>query len=370
MNDNIFSPIFDITPRTQICLDDIERDRWLVEDKLLMPKHEAWIRRDISLARASATTRIEGASLDETAVRELLLKNPLGKLNADEQANLNALRAYEFVDFLSDQPGIPIDELVIRQINRELLRGASEILTPGVYRKGQNTVGNFSPPDQGDVPGLMQAFAKWLQANDAINPILRAGMAHIHLVAIHPFWDGNGRTARALATLILQRSLFHFKKLLSLERGMFFSRDAYFTAIERTLGGRFAPIYDATSWLEFFTLTLSVEAGMLRSKLTDFQRAVHQVYKEAEERGLNHRQEDGLLYAMQTGKITRADYMEITKASPITASRDLAGLLQKGLLNAEGKTRTRVYYFRPHEAQADQANAERQLPLLPSTGAE
>lgn len=370
MNDNIFSPKFDITPRTQICLDDIERDRWLVENKLLMPKHEAWIRQDVSLARASATTRIEGASLDDTAVKELLLKNPLGKLNADEQANLNALRAYEFVDFLSDQPGIPIDELVIRQINRELLRGASEILTPGVYRKGQNTVGNFSPPDQGDVPGLMQAFAKWLQTDDAINPILRAGMAHIQLVAIHPFWDGNGRTARALATLILQRSQFHFKKLLSLERGMFFSRDAYFTAIERTLGARFIPSYDATPWIDFFALTLGVEAVMLRNKLTDFQRAVHQVYIGAEERGLNHRQVDGLLYAMQTGKITRADYMEVTKASPITASRDLAALVQKGLLDAEGKTRTRVYYFRPYEAQAEHANAERQLPLLPSTGAE
>lgn len=237
-----------------------------------MPKHEAWIRRDVGVSRASATTRIEGASLDEAAVKELLDRPPAGKPTGDEQANLNAIRAYEFVDFLSDQPSIPIDELVIRQINRELLHGAPEPMTPGVYRKGQNSVKNFSPPDQADVPILMRAFTTWIRAEERVDPILKAGLAHIHLIAIHPFRDGNGRTARALAALILQRSRFHFKKLLSLEGGLFSARGDYFSALERTLGLRFSDSYDATPWLEFFVVDVNAQTAFLRDRLTDFQR--------------------------------------------------------------------------------------------------
>ena len=78
---------------------------------LLMPKHEAWIRRDIQVRRAVGTTRIEGAALDEDAVRNLEGLGSGAKVTEDELANINALQAYEFIDFLSDQPDIPIDEL-------------------------------------------------------------------------------------------------------------------------------------------------------------------------------------------------------------------------------------------------------------------
>jgi len=161
MNDDIFAPQFSITPVIQTALDDIERQKWLIDNMLLMPKHEAWIRREIQVKRASGTTRIEGASLDEAAVSKLVNRSAGGRLTEDEQANVNALEAYEFIDFLSDQLDIPIDELVIRQLNRHFMRGASEALTPGVYRKGQNSVGNFSSPDQGDVPAQMRSFALW-----------------------------------------------------------------------------------------------------------------------------------------------------------------------------------------------------------------
>jgi Fic family protein len=111
---------------------------------LIMPKHHAWIRREVQVRRAAGTTRIEGASLDEAEVGRLVSRQPSGNPTEDERANLNAIEAYEFVDYLSDQTDIPIDELVIRQLNRYIMRGAAETLTPGAYRKGQNMVGNFA----------------------------------------------------------------------------------------------------------------------------------------------------------------------------------------------------------------------------------
>ena len=127
------------------------------------------------------------------------------------------------------------------------MAGTVETLMPGAYRRGQNTVGNFSPPEQVYVPALMHSFALWLRESDDIHPILKAGIAHVHLVAIHPFWDGNGRTARGLATLILQRSDFGFQKLLSLEASLFGIQNLYFAVIDQTLGKAFSKGYDATA---------------------------------------------------------------------------------------------------------------------------
>ena len=366
MKDSIFSPVYDITPMMGSALEDIERQGWLIDNMLLMPKHEAWIRREVQVRRAAGTTRIEGATLDDAAVSKLINKRSDGRLTEDEQANVNALQAYDFVDFLSDQPDVPLDELVIRQLNRFFIAGSVETLTPGVYRKGENKVSRFAPPDQGDVPSLMRAFALWLRQDDDVHPVLKAGLAHIHLVAVHPFWDGNGRTARALAALILQRSKFGLRKLLSMESYLFEIRDDYFTAIERTLDTRFSPGYDATAWLEFFTLALKFHVEGLTAKLTEWHRMMQDIYQEWATQGWTQRQVEPYMFAVRTGQITRSDYIEISGVSPVTASRDLADLVNSGLLVPDGKTRSRIYRPVP-DAERMREPASEQLPLLEAT---
>ena len=71
MNDSILHPNYSTTSETGYYLEAIDRQRWIIDNLLLMPKHEAWIRRDIHVRRAAGTTRIEGATLDEDAVRSL-----------------------------------------------------------------------------------------------------------------------------------------------------------------------------------------------------------------------------------------------------------------------------------------------------------
>jgi Fic family protein len=351
MTDTIFRPRFELTPRIQDSIASLERNRWLVENVLLMPKHQAWLRRDVSVERAAATTRIEGADLDEAAVKDLV-KRGSGRTNLteDEQANVNAIRAYRFVDYLSDLGDQPVDELVIRQLNREFLELIGDDATPGempgTYRKGQNLVGEvYTPPDQGDVPQLMRSFALWLKSESDMHPVIRAGIAHLQLVAVHPFWDGNGRVARALATLVLQRSEFGFKKLLAIEKHLWLVCSDYFAALKRSLGPRYAPEYDATPWLEFWAEAMVRHTTALADALSDWRRMMDEAYAEFEERDLNHRQIDGLIFAMRAGSLTRSDYMEITKVSPMTASRDLRELAERGLLRAKGKTRDRIYRY-------------------------
>jgi Fic family protein len=366
MNDSIFAPNYTIPPTIHSVLEAIDRERWLIDNMLLMPKHEAWIRREIQVKRASGTTQIEGANLDEAAVSKLINRSSGGKLTEDEQANINALDAYQFIDYLSDQRDIPIDELVIRQLNRYFIRTAPEILTPGAYRKGRNTVGIFSPPDQGDVPSLMRSFALWLRAeDDEIHPVIKAGIAHIHLIAIHPFWDGNGRTARGLTTLILQRSQYGLKKLLSLESYLYGIRSHYFTAIEEVLGARFSLEYDATPWLEFFTLALNQHISEFMVGLTEWHRMMQDLYTKGSAVGLLQRHVDGHMFALRTGQITRSDYMEITGVSPVTASRDLSELVVVGMLIPEGNTRSRIYRAVRLKSEPEKTPDPAQLRLLP-----
>ena len=338
----MFQPKYRKTQAVKAGVEAIDRTKWLIENVLIMPKYQLWIKRQTTVRRASATTGIEGASLDEAAVGELI-KSQRGKLSTEQIDNLNAVEAYDFVDYLSDQPDLPVDEGVIRQINRLFKKGAPDAKDPGKYRNGENRVGEFVPPNQGDVPALMRDFALWLQADSKTHPILKAGLAHIHLVAIHPFWDGNGRTARALAVLILQTSEYGFRKLLSPESLYYQFRDRYFTAIETTLGKEFGGSYDATPWLEFFVQSLNVHSRQLADGLTDWRRVMDEVHEEAREDGLIERQTDGVIYAGRMGEITRRDYMEIASVSGVTASRDLRKLVEAGYLIPVGSGRGRRY---------------------------
>ena len=377
MIDNIFKPHFELSRLCWDSLDALKQNKWMVENVLLMPNHEAWIRRDVSIDRASATTQIEGANLDEDAVKNLVRRSGgRTKFTENELANLNAIKAYGFVDYLSDLANQPIDELVCRQLNREFLDGLKGDRTPGempgIYRNGQNRVGDrYLPPDQGDVPPLMRAFVRWLQSPNDLHPAVRAGIAHLEFVAIHPFWDGNGRVARALATLVLQRSEYGFKKLLSFEKPLRPMRDTeYFPAIERTLGQSYTPGYDTTAWLEFWLGVLVAHTQDLAGTLTDWRRRM-ETESQALGTSLSQRQIDGLLYAMQIGSITRSDYIKITNVSPMTASRDLRRLVSVGALEPEGRTRNRIYRYNPSSpAEAEDASAGEQRTLFDGIGGE
>ena len=361
MNDSIFSPNYTITPTISQHLESIERNSWLIERMLLVPKPEAWLHREVRVGRVSATTRIEDATLDEAAVDRLLTKQGLPRAaTEDEQANIDAYQAYEFIDFLSDQPDIPVDELVVRQLNRYFVAAAPSLLTPGAYRRGSNQVGDFRTPDQGDVPHLMRSFALWLRNDDNdVHPVIKASIAHLHLVAIHPFWDGNGRTARGLETLVLQKSRFGFGKLLSLESQLLNHKEDYFTSLRQTLGRTFSEDYDATPWLEFSTMVVKLCSDQLVAKTTDWHRMMRQARDSWAGTGWPQRYMDGLAYAIRAGRITRSSYMEITGVSSATASRDLGDMVAGGVLAAEGKTRTRVYY----PARERQPVPEEQLTL-------
>ena len=329
-------------------LEEIERLKFRIERLLIMPKHEQWLRREAFIRTAYSSTMIEDSTISEDEMERVVKLSPVASVPKEREDVANYAGALEFVDFLSDTD-IMVDQSAILQIHWLLMKGIHDTrLKPGQYRTEPNWIEDqgirvYEPPFHVDVPILMREFSLWLSEEQDINPILKAGIAHGHFIAIHPFVDGNGRTARLLAILLLQKHGYGFRKLLSLDAYYQRHRDQYLSALRKSLGKRFTNEYDLTPWLEFFTESVIFQAFMLEERLTDWRIMVDEIYRDLVPLGLSERQIDGLLYAERIGYITRKDYIEIKNVSPLTATRDLMNMVGRDILQPEGTGRNRKY---------------------------
>jgi len=347
---NIFTPKFsEDSEKLLWTINEIDRVKFRIERLLIMPKHEQWLRREAFIRTAYSSTMIENSTITEDEMEKAARLSPAARIPKERVDVANYAEALSFVDFLS-KAKMTIDEAVIRQIHWLLMREIHDTrLQPGNYRTGPNWIEDqgirvYEPPFHVDVPILMREFSLWLREKGNLNPILRAGIAHAHLIVIHPFMDGNGRTARLLATLLLQRNGYGFRNLLSIDAYYQRNRDNYLEALKQSIGERFTADYDLAPWLEFFTFSILMQAGVLETKLTDWRMWVDKVHKDLAPKGLIDRQIDGLIYAVNLGSIARKDYMEIADVSPLTATRDLSHLAKRGLLMPRGVGRNRRYY--------------------------
>jgi Fic family protein len=348
----MFSPNYSIDFDIKYTLDEIDRTQYRIE-RLIMPKYEQWLRREAFIRTAYSSTMVEDGTITEDERENAARPSPAASIPSERKEVVNYGKALEFVDFLSEigDTSMPLlMEATIRQLHWHLMREIHDsYVQPGQYRNEPNWIIDqgvkvYYPPSHIDVPILMREFSDWLQEEHGDIPaVVIAGIAHVHLVAVHPFVDGNGRTARLLATLLLQKSGYGFHNLLSLDAYYQRHRDEYIKALQASIGERYIDGYDSNDWLKFFTTSILVQAQTLEEKLTDWNMNVDNIHHKWQKYGLNDRQIDGLIYAVNTGIITRKDYVEIAGVSAVTASRELADMVAKGLLSPEGMGRSRKY---------------------------
>jgi Fic family protein len=206
-----FNPHFTITNSMANNLSRIVTVKGFLEAALLS---ETWIREMQNRAlvlEAHHTTHIEGTQLTlEQSTKVLSGERPLGTHLDDIQELINYREAFDcLADYLNS--GAPVTVGLIREVHKRLaknVRGNSA--DPGEYRKVQNYVVNsstgetiYTPPPAYDISGLMHALVDYINNMREVHPVLVSGIAQFQLVHIHPFLDGNGRTARLLSTLSL-----------------------------------------------------------------------------------------------------------------------------------------------------------------------
>ena len=257
----MFKPNFIITAAMAKNLMSIEANRRLIEDLPIDVTMLASLRETARLMATHYSTQIEGNRLTEAQVKEAIAGVSIPGRERDSTEVQNHDKAIQELERLANA-GSPITELAIQRLQGAVLEGQPNAKP---YRDGQNVIRDsrsegivYMPPEAKDVPGLMKELVDWINEQIAKRELptpLVAGIAHYQYATIHPYYDGNGRTARLLATLILHRSGYDMKGIYSLEAYYAKNLPEYYQAL--TVGpshnyylGRAEA--DITPFLEYF----------------------------------------------------------------------------------------------------------------------
>lgn len=336
---------------------------------LRRPRRWAGALRRSTLARAiRGSNSIEGYDVDvDDAAAAIDDEAPLG---ADQQtfAEIRGYRqALGYVLATTADPHFTLDVSTLRSMHFMML-GHDLGKSPGRYRTGPIYVHDddsgqvvYEGADSAEVPGLMAELAAGLAAETAADPLVRAAMAHLNLVMIHPFRDGNGRMARALQTLVLSRSGMTEPAFSSIEEWLGRNTADYYRALALTGGERWRPEGDAGLWVKFNLRAHHMQAQTTSRRFHEAAAIWAALDEVAAEHGLPDRVTDELYDAVIGFRIRRATYLKRAGVEQRTASRDLARLSDLGLLRPVGQTKGRHYVAGP---LLERMRAER-LPARP-----
>lgn len=345
-----FQPIFTISNAIASSLTAIERTRGFLEAAKLSDEWVAKMQARALILEAHHTTHIEGTHLSLDQSKKLLSGEKLSGVDAEDVRELlNYRRAFEFVSEYVFSQG-PISEGLIREIHGRLVSGVrGDSAQPGEYRTVQNYVANsitneiiYTPPAAFDVSILMSELVHWLRQERTIPPVLIAGIAQFQLVHIHPFLDGNGRTARLLSTLCLYRSGYDFKQLFTISEYYDRNRQEYYKALQSVRNNNM----DMTTWLDYFTTALETQMHEIQIKGSHVIKLDILVIKYQ----LNERQKQaiGALLAREDQDFTIQDYESFCPGvNRRSLQRDLSDLIQKKLVSQKGIKKAARYRIKP-----------------------
>jgi len=306
---------------------------------------------------AVTTSEIEGEILDRASVQSSI-RRQLG-LAADSRRIGPAEEGIsEMMVDLYRTFGDPVSERILYSWHRMLFEKRGGLRDIGQYRTGDEPMEvvsgpidaprvHFEAPPSTKVPEEMARFEDWFNrtaptGTEPLPALTRAGIAHLYFESIHPFEDGNGRIGRAIAEKALAQG-FGQPTLTALAATILLKRQAYYAALEAANKNN-----EVTAWLCWFA-GIAIEAQRRTTAHVEF--LIEKTRMLDRLRGqLNPRQEKALLRMLREGPdgfrggLSAGNYVTITGASPATATRDLTGLVDKGVLLRAGERRHARYH--------------------------
>ena len=208
---------------------------------------------------------------------------------------------------------------------RDDTRGPMQVVSGPI---GQERV-HFEAPAAARLDQEISAFLQWFEGGDGTDPVLRAGLAHLWFVTIHPFDDGNGRLARAIADMALARSDKCSQRFYSMSAQIRIERNIYYGRLEKTQTDGL----DITPWLEWFLGCLDRAMDQSEKNLGGVLRKAR-FWEVHAHKPLNERQRlmlNKLLDGFE-GKLTSSKWAQLAKCSQDTALRDILDLIEQGAL--------------------------------------
>lgn len=317
------------------------------------PRWTGQLRRELFAAAIQGSNTIERITVSMSEARAAVEGQTMSsEVDTKTQAAILGYRdAMTYVQQTPQMPFFRYDEMLLSTLHF-MIQKYEMSKWPGRYRAGGIFVTSSDPlepaytgPDPDLVPGLMRELVEWLNQGDLDQPALvRASMAHLNLVCIHPWRDGNGRTARCLHTLVLARDGVLASEFSSIEQwlGDEVHTVQYYQALQETQGGTFQPERDARPWLRFALTAHHKQAQLVQRRVDYTVRLWREMEELATQRGLPERVV-AALYAAAVGELRRTTYQADEDLTRDQAIRDVQALVRAGLVRARGNAATRVY---------------------------
>ena len=302
-------------------------------------------------ATVAGSTGIEGNPLSVEEVDEVLLGGSVEGRAADIRDVRNYNAALDIANRAALRPDFEWTQELLRRLNAQVTDGLAAD-ERGEYRTIPVTVGGaYNPPHQDIVPALMTSLVTWLESSVDEHPLVQAGLAHLNVVSIHPWLDGNGRTSRVVGSLVLMRRGVSAPELVNIESAIRANPAAYVDALQATHGATYQPDrHAATPWLEYFA-ELSVDRLELRTRLAAaIQTDVGLVSMELDRAG-EPASWVPVVLAAAAGQVRTRFVAEALSVSPPRARAILAEAATAGWLTPVGERRGRRYQRGPRLAE-------------------
>lgn len=355
----MYSPKFTITNEILANIGLIEAAREVIENAPLIPLYESRFVKDALVRTVHYGTHLEGNDLTIGEVKRTIEGETIIARERDIQEVINYRNVVSFIEQAgrSQNEKKKYAEAMLKKIHSLTCQRLLKEEQTGAYRQTQVVVKNgftgevtFRPPAALEVPFLVEDFFEWLNSSESskIHPVLKAGITHYYLVAVHPFVEGNGRTARAFATLVLFLENYDIKKFFSLEE--YFDKDAfsYYQALS-DVSNQSLELADRelTPWLVYFTQAMAVELTRIKEKIKKISTDLKIKNKIGTQIPLNERQIKLMEYLQTNGSIATSEARKLlAEYSDDTLVRDFNYLVKKGILRKEGKTKAARYLLK------------------------
>lgn len=355
----MYQPNFQITNNLLTYISRIESAKTLIDQAPLVPAWEAKFRSEAFTRTVHYGTKIEGNDLTREQAQQVVRMEDI--VDSSEIAKKTGIVARErdiqevlnyrnVISWIDKQRSSNIKTLLtadtLNTIHKLTVNNLIEEQFAGVYRDKQVIVKSavnaniaYRPPVSMEIPYLISDFFEWLHSDESkfIHPVLKAAIVHYQLVYIHPFIEGNGRTARAMATLVLYALGYDFKKFFSIEQYFDSDVEAYYQAL---LSVQQSSSHDMSYWLEYFCYGLAIEIDKVRHQVMRLSKDLKLKKQLGKQVALSERQII-LLELFQTQDEVTSDDMKIVlpNISVDTILRDVKDLIDKNVIKKKGVTK-------------------------------
>lgn len=309
------------------------------------------LRRELEATAAESSLSIEGYEVSHEEARAAVAgRDPQSDDDENRMAVSCYARAMDHVGVMATDPGFGWSERAILDLHFDACYFQRD-RSPGHWRTGPIAVTSgtaadgiaYRGPPSEQIPELMSEVVEWLESGDLdASPVIRAAMAHLHIVSVHPFRDGNGRVARIVQSLVLAREGLVSQAFGSIEEYLAGRTTDYYEVLQEVQGGSYRPERSAEPWIEFCIDAHLAQAGQRLAQVEAAGARWSALEALVEERGWPER----LVIALEQSLIGGADrrgYIEESGVSVATASADFRRLTDAGLVERTGSGRNAGY---------------------------